>query len=153
MILWSLLAIVIIALDQLTKQWVISNIGVTDSLKIIPGVIDFVCVKNKGAAFSFLADKNYGIIILSVISLVFCAGVVWYLIKNKPQSKLFILSLVMMFAGALANVIDRIFRGFVVDFIETEFVNFPVFNIADISITVGAVLVIVYILFFDKKNA
>ena len=62
------------------------------------------------------------------------------------------LSLVLMFAGAFANAIDRIFRGFVIDFIETTFIAFPVFNIADIAITIGAALLIVYILFFDKKT-
>ena len=61
-------------------------------------------------------------------------------------------SLMLMFAGALGNAIDRIFRGYVVDFIETTFISFPVFNIADIAITVGAVLLIIYILFFDKTE-
>lgn len=152
MILWSLLAIVIIVFDQLVKLWVVNNIGMTDSIKVIPGIIDFVYVKNTGAAFSFLANKTYGIIFLSIVSLLFCAAVVWYIIKKRPESKLLMLSLVMMLAGAFGNVIDRLFRGFVVDFIETKFITFPVFNIADISITVGAALVIIYILFFDKKE-
>lgn len=152
MLLWLLLAIVIIVFDQLVKLWVVNNIGITDSIKIIPGVIDFVNVKNTGAAFSLLADKNYGIIILSVISLVFCIGVAVFVVKKKPKNKLLMASLSMMTAGALGNVIDRIFRGFVVDFIETQFINFPVFNIADIAITVGAVLLIIYILFFDKSK-
>ena len=117
MILWSLLAIVIIAFDQLVKLWVVNNIGMTDSIRVIPGMIDFVYIKNTGAAFSFLANKTYGIIILSLVSLVFCAAVVWYVIKKKPDNKLFMLSLVLMFAGAFANAIDRIFRGFVIDFI------------------------------------
>ena len=152
MILWSLLAIVIIAFDQLVKLWVVNNIGMTDSIRVIPGMIDFVYIKNTGAAFSFLANKTYGIIILSLVSLVFCAAVVWYVIKKKPDNKLFMLSLVLMFAGAFANAIDRILRGFVIDFIETTFIAFPVFNIADIAITIGAALLIVYILFFDKKT-
>lgn len=152
MLLWLLLAIVIIVFDQLVKLWVVNNIGITDSIKIIPGVIDFVNVKNTGAAFSLLADKNYGIIILSVISLVFCIGVAVFVVKKKPKNKLLMASLSMMTAGASGNVIDRIFRGFVVDFIETQFINFPVFNIADIAITVGAILLIIYILFFDKSK-
>ena len=77
MILWSLLAIVIIAFDQLVKLWVVNNIGMTDSIRVIPGMIDFVYIKNTGAAFSFLANKTYGIIILSLVSLVFCGAVVW----------------------------------------------------------------------------
>jgi len=87
MFLWSLLAIVIIVFDQVAKWLVVNNIGITDSVKVIPGVIDFVYVKNTGAAFSFLSDKTYGIVILTAISLVFCAVVVWYVFRNKPQKK------------------------------------------------------------------
>ena len=152
MILWSLIVVIIIALDQISKYWVINNIGPTDSITVIPDVIDFVYVKNTGAAFSFLADKTYGIILLSCISVAFCVGVVWFMIKKKPQNKLLTISLALMLSGALGNVIDRIFRGYVVDFIETTFIKFPVFNVADIAITLGAALVIIFVLFFDKSK-
>lgn len=152
MILWSLIVVIIIALDQISKYWVINNIGPTDSITVIPEVIDFVYVKNTGAAFSFLADKTYGIIFLSCISVAFCIGVVWFMIKKKPQNKLLTISLALMLSGALGNVIDRISRGYVVDFIETTFIKFPVFNVADIAITLGAVLVIIFVLFFDKSK-
>ena len=152
MLLWSLIVICIIALDQLSKYWVINNIGLTDSITVIPKVIDFVYVKNTGAAFSFLADKTYGIVLLSLISIAFCIGVVWFMVKRKPQSKLLTISLALMLSGAFGNVIDRIFRGYVVDFIETTFIKFPVFNIADIAITCGAALVIIYVLFFEKSK-
>ena len=152
MLLWSLIVICIIALDQLSKYWVINNIGLTDSITIIPKVIDFVYVKNTGAAFSFLADKTYGIVLLSLISVAFCVGVVWFMIKRKPSSKLLTISLALMLSGAFGNVIDRIFKGYVVDFIETTFIKFPVFNIADIAITCGAALVIIYVLFFEKSK-
>lgn len=152
MFLWLLLAVAIIIFDQITKYLVVNNIGLTDSIKVIPQVLDFVYVKNKGAAFSFLADRNYGIILLSLISLIFCIGVLIYIFKRKPDNKLLMTSLMLMFAGAFGNAIDRILRRFVVDFIELKFIEFPVFNIADISITVGAALIIIYILFFDKKT-
>jgi len=152
MILWSLIVVIIIALDQISKYWVINNIGPTDSITVIPEVIDFVYVKNTGAAFSFLADKTYGIIFLSCISVAFCIGVVWFMIKKKPQNKLLTISLALMLSGAFGNVIDRISRGYVVDFIETTFIKFPVFNVADIAITLGAALVIIFVLFFDKSK-
>ena len=152
MLLWSLLVLVIVALDQFTKYWVVANIGLTDSIKIIPGIFDFVYVKNTGAAFSFLSQKTYGIVFLSAISIIFCVGVICFIIKKKPQNKLLLTSLGLMFSGALGNLIDRIIRGFVVDFIETTFVSFPVFNIADVSITIGAILLIIYVMFFDKEN-
>ena len=152
MILWSLIVLIIIALDQISKYWVVNNIGLTDSFVVIPKVIDFVYVKNTGAAFSFLSDTTYGIILLSCISVIFCVGVIWFMIKKKPQHKLLTISLALMLSGAIGNVIDRIFRGYVVDFIETTFIKFPVFNIADIAITIGAALVIIYVLFFEKSK-
>ena len=153
MVLWSLIVVLIIAVDQLSKYWVVNNIGLTDSLTVIPNVIDFVYVKNTGAAFSFLSDKTYGIILLSVISVLFCIGVIFFLIKCKPQNRLLTISLGLMISGAIGNLIDRILRGYVVDFIETTFIKFPVFNVADIAITIGAVLIIIYILFFDKTKS
>lgn len=152
MLLWSFLTILIIIFDQLTKYWVVENIGLTDSIKIIPGVFDFVYVKNTGAAFSFLSDKTYGIVFLSIISILFCIGVILFIIKYKPKHKLLLTALSLMFSGAVGNVIDRIIRGFVVDFIEATFINFPVFNVADIAITIGAVLLIIYVIFFDKES-
>lgn len=152
MFLWSLLAIVIIIFDQAVKFWVINSIGPSGSINVISGILEFVYVKNTGAAFSFLSQKEYGIVLLSIISVVFCAVVIWYILKKKPTSKLMLVSLSCMVGGAAGNVLDRIFRGFVVDFIEVRFINFPVFNIADIAITVGAFLIIIYEIFFDNTK-
>lgn len=153
MILWSVIVVLITALDQLTKYWVINNIGLTDSICVIPNVIDFVYVKNPGAAFSFLSDATYGTIFLSIVSVVFCVLAIGFLIKHKPKNKLFLISLALMISGAIGNVIDRIVKGYVVDFIETKFIKFPVFNVADIAITIGAILLVIYILFFDKTKS
>ena len=89
---------------------------------------------------------------LSLVSVAFCVGVVVYWILKKPTQKLFCVSLAMIFGGALGNAIDRIFYGFVVDFIETTFIDFPVFNIADIGITVGVALLMIHFIFFDKEE-
>ncbi len=152
MVLWSLIVVLIIAVDQLTKYWVVNNIGMQDSISVIPKVIDFVYVKNTGAAFSFLSDKNYGIIVLSCISVLFCIGVILFMIKQKPKNKLLVISLALMLSGAIGNGIDRIIKGYVVDFIEMIFIDFPVINIADIAITFGAAMIIIYVLFFDKSK-
>lgn len=149
MLIWAIIAGVVVFFDQLAKILVIHNIGPTDCFHIIPGLFDFVYVKNTGAAFSILSE-NTGI--LSIISIIFCAGVLLYWYKKKPASTLLKLSLCLLFAGALGNAIDRIFRGFVVDFISTAFMNFPVFNIADIAITFGATLLVIYFIFFDKDE-
>lgn len=152
MVLWSLIVVLIIAVDQLSKYWVVNNIGIRDSVSVIPKLIDFVYVKNTGAAFSFLSDKNYGIIVLSCISVLFCIGVIVFMIKQKPKNKLLVISLALMLSGAIGNGIDRIIKGYVVDFIEMIFIDFPVINIADIAITFGAAMIIIYVLFFDKSK-
>lgn len=149
MLIWTIIAAAIVLSDQLAKLLVISNLGPTDCIHVLPGLFDFVYVKNTGAAFSILSENT---VFLSLISVVFCVGVAIYWYIKKPQSRIFCASLTMLFAGALGNAIDRIFRGFVVDFISASFITFPVFNIADIAITLGAVLLIVYMLFFEKDE-
>lgn len=146
---WPCIACAIIILDQLAKFLVLKNISPTDSVHVIPMLFDFVFVKNTGAAFSILSDSTA---LLGVISILFCAGVVFYWYKTKPQNKIMKLSLTLVFAGAFGNAIDRVFRGYVVDFISTVFMRFPVFNIADIAITAGAALLAVYLIFFDKDG-
>ncbi len=149
MLFWIILAAVIVAADQICKLIVMTNLSATDSVHFLPGVIDFVYVKNTGAAFSILSEST---VLLGIVSVLFCIGVGIYWYLKKPKHKLLKLSVSLLFAGALGNAIDRVVRGFVVDFISTAFMDFPVFNVADIAITVGAVLLVIYILFFDKEE-
>ncbi len=149
MAIWIIISLVIAIADQIIKYLVIQNISSTEMIEVIPDVLNFIYVKNTGAAFSILSGKTD---ILSVISLAVCIFLVFYLIKKKKENKLFIISLGMMLGGALGNLIDRLFRSFVVDYIELSFINFPVFNLADIAITLGAILLMVYMIFFDGKS-
>ncbi len=146
---YALIAIVITAADQLIKFWIQGNVALGDTFYTIPRIADFVFVKNTGAAFSILSGK---VSVLSVVSAVFCICIIVYFIVKRPKNPLLCTSLALVFSGALGNAIDRIAHGYVVDFISVSFMNFPVFNIADIAITVGAVLIVVYEVFFDKKN-
>ncbi len=148
MLIWIIIAAAVIAADQAAKLVVAANLSNTDCIHVLPGLFDFVYVKNTGAAFSILSNSTA---LLGGVSLLFCAGVILYWYKKKPREKLLCLSLSILFAGAMGNAIDRVFRGFVVDFISTAFMKFPVFNIADIAITVGAAILVVYLLFFDKS--
>lgn len=149
MILWIILAVLVIGLDQLTKWMVITHISANETITVFPGLFDFVNVQNTGAAFSILSGNT---LILSVISVVFCVAVIVYMAKKKPKNKLLLTALGLVFGGAVGNVIDRIFRGYVVDFIETVFIEFPVFNVADIAITCGAVLLVIYLIFLEGKE-
>ena len=148
MVIWIILSLVVAGADQLVKYIVLENISLTDTVEVIPKILQFVYVKNTGAAFSLLSGKTY---ILSIVSLAVCIFLIWYLIKKRPSSRLLLVSLGLILGGAVGNMIDRMFRNFVVDYIEILFVQFPVFNLADVAITVGAALLMIYVIFFDNK--
>lgn len=152
LILYIVIGAVILFADQLSKIWVCANAALGDTFASFGGLVDFTYVQNTGAAFSIMSGKMP---VLSLISFVFCIAVIIYWIKKKPKNPLLCTAVVMMFSGALGNAIDRLLRGFVVDFIQLKFIAFPIFNIADIAITVGAVLLVLYVIIFsedDKKN-
>lgn len=148
MVIWIILSLVVAGADQLVKYIVLENISLTDTVEVIPKILQFVYVKNTGAAFSLLSGKTY---ILSIVSLAVCIFLILYLIKKRPSSRLLLVSLGLILGGAVGNMIDRMFRNFVVDYIEVLFVQFPVFNLADVAITVGAALLMIYVIFFDNK--
>ena len=149
MIFWSILSVLLVVSDRVTKFLTVNNLDLGDSITVIPKVLDFTYVKNTGAAFSILENATW---VLSIVSVIFCVLIPIYCFVKKPQSKLLKTALVLIFSGALGNAIDRIFLGYVIDFIETTFISFPVFNVADILITVGAGLLICYELFFNPEN-
>ena len=115
----------------------------------LPGVADFLYVRNTGAAFSILNDNTA---LLAVISIVFLIAVVLYKIIRKPKHFMENLAVTLFFAGGLGNAIDRIQYKFVVDFIDLKWFDFPVFNIADIAVVGGAIAAIIFVLFFDKEK-
>lgn len=149
LIVCALIALAVTAADQIMKLWIQGNVALGEVFGKIPHIAEFVFVKNTGAAFSILSGKVW---LLSAVSMIFCIAVVVYMIWKRPKNPLLCTSLALIFAGALGNAIDRIAYGYVVDFINLSFMNFPVFNIADIAITIGAVLIVVYEVFFDKNN-
>lgn len=147
--LWYILAAAIVIADFAVKRYIHASFRVGELFGSIPGICDFIYVRNRGAAFSVLSN---GTVILCVISIAFCiaAAVYWVVKKNKPPMQK--LAVVLLFAGALGNAIDRIAYNFVVDFISIKWFDFPTFNIADMAIVAGAVCAIIYILFFDRDK-
>lgn len=146
----TVLALVILLLDQISKTYVLNNFTVGQVFGEIPFICDFIFVKNTGAAFSILSENTW---ILSIISVAFVISVLIYRLVAKPKNAILNLALVLFFAGALGNAIDRIAYGYVVDFISVKWFEFPVFNIADMAIVLGAVVAVIYVMFFDKDGA
>lgn len=148
--IWQLaVAIVILLFDQLTKTYILKNISVGEVFGELPYVADYIYVKNTGAAFSILSNNTW---LLSAISVIFVIAVLIYRIVAKPKGVLLNIALVLFFAGALGNAIDRVAYGYVVDFISIKWFDFPVFNIADMAIVMGAVTAVIYVMFFDKDG-
>ena len=148
MYIWGIIATMVILADQATKYLIENTFSPTDCITFIPGVIDFVFVKNTGAAFSMLNSHTW---ILALISVIFSIGIAVYLVKTQPDSILINVCGGLILGGAIGNGIDRVLRAYVVDFIEFTFFNFPVFNIADIAITFGGALAVIAVMRKDKK--
>ncbi len=145
---WIIIAVAVILIDQLSKLFIVSNVSLYEHFTFIPGIIDIAYVKNTGAAFSILNDHTW---LLGALSIIVSLLIILYMVKTKPMDKLTVISAGLVLGGALGNGIDRIVRQYVVDFIEFSFINFPVFNVADIAITVGACLIILSIIISEKE--
>lgn len=135
--LLCLISLVILILDRLTKYWIQTNFDPWDTVALIPGVFHLTYVQNTGAAFGLLKDWTWLFILVTVM--VITAVVFFYrYIKNK--NRLFQLALALEVGGAVGNFIDRVYFGYVIDFLD--FRVWPVFNIADIAIVIGAGILI-----------
>ena len=140
---WWIVLLVLVA-DQLSKIWVIQNFTLGESIQLLP-VFNFTYARNYGAAFSFLGDAGgwQRWLFTAIAIAVTCVLSVWLSRLQRTQLKLS-LALVLIIAGAIGNLIDRSLYGYVVDFLHVYYQqwHYPVFNIADCAITIGAGLLI-----------
>lgn len=148
MIIYLILSAVLIVADQLLKRWVAANIALNTSHTLIPGVLSLTNLRNDGAAWSLFSGQQWFFYIVTIVALIVVAFL-WRDSKNKPMYRL---GLAFILAGAIGNFIDRLHQQYVVDMFQTDFINFPIFNIADMCLTVGVILVAVYIIFFDNDG-
>ena len=145
--LYAIFAVLVIILDQGVKYWVAGAIHMESAGEtFIPGILSIVNVQNKGAAFSFLSGSNPRIFFI-ILTGVFTVLVIIALATKFISGPLARWSIVMVTAGGISNCIDRVIYGYVQDMFKCEFVDFPVFNVADIFITVFALLFIIAIIF------
>lgn len=149
MLITLIIIAAVIILDQLTKLAVLQNIPLHTDVDAIPGLFHFTYVENKGAAFGMLSDHRW---VFMAVSGVAIAAFLFYIIKFKPQGKLLICSMAMIIGGGIGNMIDRVLRGSVVDFIEVDFMEFAVFNVADIFVCVGCGLMILDVILSEIRE-
>ncbi len=147
--MYLLTAILLLGVDIATKLGAIKYLKPIDTLPFWEGVFHLTYVENRGAAFGMMQGGRIFFILISIIIL----GAIFYFAKRyKNQSRCLDFGLVLLSAGAIGNLIDRVFRGFVVDFLDFCLIDYPVFNMADIFVCVGAGLLAVFIIFFEGKN-
>ena len=146
----SFLFLFLVILDQITKALVIFFFELYESIVILP-FFNITFVVNYGFAFGLFNNPSLNQILVSIVILIIILYFLYLLMKT--QDKIFQFTLVIILAGAIGNFIDRIYRGFVVDFIDIYIGKFhwPAFNIADSCITVGFVIMMINILFLNKK--
>ena len=146
--LYMIIALVIVAGDQLLKHWVTANIELGAVREFIPNILSLTHIKNTGAAFSILSEHTW---ILAVISVAASVALGYFALKKTlPKWERF--AIAMILGGCVGNAIDRVFLGYVVDMFKVEFVNFAIFNLADVFIDVGAALFVVLYLVRASKE-
>lgn len=143
---------VLVAVDLLIKKVVVEKIPLYADVDFIDGILGWTYVQNTGVAWSMF-NSNPGL--LSVFTGILILAVAVYLILPLKRPMAYEICIPVILAGGLANLIDRIMNGFVVDYIETLFINFPVYNFADCLITCGAAALVIYMIYEiirDSKN-
>ena len=146
--IYFIIAFLIVLADQASKYLITLQYSMGGQLDLIPGVLRITYATNSGGAFSMFADHT---LILAIVSAVVCVIIIVLMIALK-KAALAKLALGFILGGAIGNLIDRFVMGYVVDMFEPLFINFAVFNVADIFITIGAVLFVIAVIFFWPKK-
>ena len=145
---FAIFAAVIVLLDQLTKYLTVSNIALYENIPFIPGVLSLTYVRNIGAAFSAFQGQQW---LFALVFAVFTALIIWeYFKKPLAFTNVERWMIAAVYGGGLGNMIDRVRLGYVIDMIKTDFIDFPVFNVADCFITCGSILLMLHLVFFNK---
>lgn len=146
--LYALLTVALVLLDQVVKALVRTHLTLGESIPLVPFVMDLTYVQNTGAAFSILRSHTWLLTIISLVVSVALAVAIWRRVFTHPFG---LISLAVVLGGAVGNLIDRALLGSVTDMFMTTFIDFPVFNVADICVVLGGIATVVYVLFFYDR--
>lgn len=148
MILYTAVFLVLLAADQILKYWVTQNLDLYESMPLIPGLVELKYIQNTGGGWSILSDYTW---LLSFLTSVILVVVLVLLVRGIVRHPLGRWGCVLLLAGGLGNLIDRFRLGYVVDMFNFQFMSYPVFNVADICVVCGVILLVIYYLFFYEK--
>ena len=145
---------VLIALDLWLKHWAAVNLQNQPPRGLIPGLLGLTYLENPGAAFGLFAGFAWGRLVLSVVSILLMIGILWYYNRIPVEKRFWFLRvpLILIFAGGAGNLFDRLAFGAVRDMLQFLFIDFPVFNLADVYVTTGA-FSLIFITIFVVKDA
>lgn len=144
----ALIAILII-LDRLFKYFATKSLSIKGSVTVIKGILSFSYVENTGAAFGMFKNSKL-VLVIFTSALLIC--LIYVLYTKKLENKLLHYSVAVITAGGVGNLFDRIIKGYVVDYIKTDFIDFPVFNFADICVTMGAFCLMAFMIYEMRKT-
>ena len=148
--LYIILFVILVIADQVVKFWVRANIPLGESIPFLPHIMDLTYTQNTGAAFSILREHTWLLTLLSAVLVVIVALPV---ARRFITGRLGLVAATLVLAGGIGNLIDRIALGYVTDMFQTTFMDFAVFNVADSCLTIGVVLLVIYVLFcYDKLH-
>ena len=141
-------SLMIFGLDQLVKYFVVTHIKLDTTVSFIPHVLSLSNVRNDGAAWSILQGQQFLLFVITVAAL----AVMLVLLKKNRNDRLFAWALTLMIGGTLGNFLDRLRLGYVVDMFTLDFMNFPIFNVADCALTVGVILLTIALFTGDDNE-
>ncbi len=146
-----LIVVVLVLIDQVVKFWALTYLAPIGTIPVINGLLSFTYVENRGAAYGSFSNYTQ---MLAVISFLMSIGLIYLIIKFDKyfEAKIIKYGLVLTLAGAIGNFIDRAFRSFVVDMFQFTFIDFPVFNVADICVVIGTAIIMFGILFLEEDD-
>lgn len=145
---YALLLAACIAGDQLLKYWVVRHLEIGQSAAFLPGLVRLTRLHNTGAAWGSFSGSTA---LLTAVTAVLLVAVAWLVLKKVIRHPLGLCAAMLVLGGGIGNMIDRIYRGYVVDMFDLEFMDYPIFNLADCFVVVGVILGAVYYLWFYDK--
>lgn len=136
---------VLVIIDQIIKYFVSAYLQPVGSVSVIDNLFSLTYVENKGVAFGMFSDMRWVFVALTSVLLAF---IIFYMFKKRPKGKFFYICAALIIGGGIGNLIDRIFYGYVIDYLSLSFFP-PVCNFADYCITAGTIMLVIYLLFFS----
>ena len=149
MLLYLILSILFVIADQVVKMWTVNHFSLHEGMEFMKGIVSILYVRNTGAAWGMFEGKMFFFYLITAVAV----GTLLYLMfKEKGKSKLLLTAYSLILAGAVGNFIDRIRLGYVVDMFKFEFIDFPIFNVADICLTIGVIFLFYYVIFKEQSK-